>query len=181
MADMLGLLEEWGKGKRLSITAWYAAQRLDGASHKWADMTAHATPPGCMTDREFLEGHCNGNQFEGSEIIGNAYKKMASDAGVDIQGAVYINGLASYAGDPTAWVRGRGDVERVCNAKGMNADGAVKVRNGSREETPDTDVADDIIADRVLSKLEKNPALALRDPGEVFHDAKNELKPHWAA
>lgn len=180
LAEILGRMDEWSSPLRSAVGARYAAHRLDGDEHKWADMMAHQTPPGALTDREFLEGHCNGNQFEGHEAIGDAYKAMAEAEGVDTTGAVYINGLASFAGDPRAWVRGRGDVLKLCAERGYNAEGAVSYRSESRDAAPEEAVADDIVEQRVLSKLEKDPGLALRDPGEVFHEAKQEIQPHWS-
>jgi hypothetical protein len=179
LAEGLRLLDQWDAERHDARGAWYSAYRLDGSTHQYADMMAHQAPPGALTDREFLEGHCNGNQFEGQEWVGDQYKAMAAAEGVDTTGAVYINGLAAFAGDPKAWVRGRGDVARVCAERGYNADGAVTVRHGSREESPDIDVADDIIDQRVLKKLEADPGLAFRDPGEVRHEAKQEINPHW--
>lgn len=180
LAGKLGLMEEWPLTHRDYRSAHYAAMRMDGTGHKLADCLARQTAPGALTDREFLEGHCNGNQFAGQEHVGDAYAAIAAAEGVDITGAVYINGLASYSGDPRAWVRGRGDVLKLCAERGYNADGAVTVRHGSRDETPDVAVADDIIEQRVMAKLEKDPSLMLRDPGEVRHEAKQEMKPHWS-
>src|ERR1700727_2325243 len=45
MAELLGLMDEWSRRRGDSRSPWYAAQRLDGSSHKWADMAVHASPP----------------------------------------------------------------------------------------------------------------------------------------
>ena len=80
------------------------------------------------TDAAFLEGHVNGNQFENEPIIGDAYKAEATAKGVDITGKVYLSQLATYPGDPEAWVSGRGDVQRVCEQRGWGCKGSVEVK-----------------------------------------------------
>ena len=82
-------------------------------------MTAHATPPGCMTDREFLEGHCNGNQFEGQEWRDDRYRREAARAGVDVKGKIYVSGLAGLLGIPrrgAASVRRAGVINQYTNS-----------------------------------------------------------------
>jgi len=93
-------------------------------------------PPAAMTDREFLEGHCNGSQFEKTPHIGDLYARQARAAGVDPKGKVYKAGLARFPGDPQAWVSGRGDVERICRERGWHAEGAVKVQGRKFHHEP---------------------------------------------
>ena len=85
----------------------------NGCSPRLAEMLAAGQPPMSNTDREFLEGHCNGNQFAGREAVGDAYAAVARAEGADTTGKVYMGSLAAYPGDPRAWVSGRGDVQRV--------------------------------------------------------------------
>jgi hypothetical protein len=99
----------------------------NGCSPKLADMLASQTPPGAMTDNVFLEGHCNGNQFEKHQHIGDGYKRLAEQHGVNPKGKVYKPGLARFPGDPEAWVEGRADVERICRRRGWSCEGAVNV------------------------------------------------------
>lgn len=165
------------------IQARYIAHRLDGDSHRWSDMMAHQQPPGARTDREFLRGHCSGNQFEDTPHIGELYKKRAAAAGVDITGKVYYGTLAEYPGDPEAWVSGRGDVQRLCERKGWGCEGAVNVKMRERENPPPKiAVAPDIVAAEVEKRMEHlHPADAARvDIGEVAHQVTEQLKPHWA-
>lgn len=92
------------------------------------------SPPAALTDREFMEGFCNGNQFEGQEAMGDELAAISAAHGLtSTKGLVYKGGLARFAGDPEAWVGGRGDVQRVLeerNRRGENwsADGAVTVK-----------------------------------------------------
>lgn len=163
------------------VQAEYFAMRIDQVQHKLAEMLALSAPPMSRSDKEFLEGHCNGNQFEKTPILGDAYAAEARAQGVDITGKVYIGGLASYPGDPTAWVAGRGDVERVARDKGMNVEGLVTVKSAPRDPAPEVGVADDLVSQALESRLEQNPGLAFRDQGELRHEVRESIKPAWAA
>lgn len=165
--------------KQQAIQASYVAMRLDGQSHALAEMFALGQPPMSNTDREFLESHCNGSQFEKMPAIGDFYAREARKAGVDPKGKIYVAGLASYPGDPTAWVGSRGDVERVCKEKGFSCQGAVTVAKSEREPEKDVDVAGDIVEQAVAKRLEADPSLAFKDQGELAHDVKEAIKPHW--
>ena len=129
-----------------AIQSRYEAMRLTGQSHRMAELLATRKFPGVKTDSTFLSGHCNGNQFEAAPALGDHYKSLAEAEGFDTTGKVYLRGLASYPGDPRAWVSGRGDVERVCRERGWSCDGAVSV-DAPRyaEPTPDIPIADDLI------------------------------------
>jgi len=164
--------------------AWYVAMRLDGTPHKMAEMFALQQPPGSKSDREFLEGHCNGSQFDGQEYIGDFYAAEAKKAGVSIKGKVYVNGLAQYPGDPRAWVSDRSDVLRVARENGMTVSGAVDYKPDSRladlaMAKPDTRVADDLVHSAMMDRMEADPSLALRDQGEVFAETRERIAPHW--
>lgn len=164
--------------------AWYVAMRLDGTDHKMAEMLALQQPPKSKTDREFLEGHCNGNQFDGQEYIGDFYADEAKRAGVSIKGKVYMSGLATYPGDPRAWVADRHDVERVARENGMTVSGAVNFKPDSRLEDAaaargDTRVADDLVHAAMMDRMEADPSLAFKDSGEVFAETKERIAPHW--
>ncbi len=162
------------------VQAHYVAMRLDGSPHAFAEMLALQTPPMSNTDREFLEGHCNGNQFEDTPAVGDYYAAEAKRQGVDITGKVYMAPLASYPGDPSAWVGGRGDVERVARMKGMEVTGSVNVKAADLGPPPDdVTVADDLVANKVEQMLDANPDLARADQGELFHTAREAIKPHW--
>lgn len=151
-----------------------------GTSPKLAEMFALAAPPQSNTDREFLAGHCNGNQFEKTPGLGDFYAKHASLAGVDVTGKVYLGGLAEYPGDPKAWVSGRGDVQKVVEERGWSCRGLVNVKGRSDEPPPAAiDVAPDVVERAVMKEVEENPGLLEKDPGELRHEVKEKIKPHW--
>lgn len=112
-----------------------AAEFSAGSQEKISDMFKSGIPPMSNTDREFLEGHCNGSQFERNPHVGDRLAADAEAAGVNVKGKVYIGGLAAFPGDPRAWVSGRSDVERVCEEMNYGASGSVsrKVDQGRGE------------------------------------------------
>jgi hypothetical protein len=119
------------------LQAEYEAMREAGESHNFAEMAALRAPPGSIgSDRAFLEGHCNGRQFEREPIVGDYYKREAAAAGVDITGKVYLSQLAERPGDPRAWVSGRDDVKRVCEERGWGCQGSVTVAAQGLGATP---------------------------------------------
>lgn len=166
-----------------NVQASYAAQRLDGAGHNFAEMVCLSAPPMSNTDREFLEGRggCY-DQFEGLPFVGQHYKRLADEAGVSTTGQVYLNGLARFPGDPEAWVSGRGDVKRRIEERGWSCQGSVNVaaRSPDAAPAPDVAVADDILDDAVCARLENDPDLARLDQGELRHETEQMIKPHWA-
>ncbi len=164
------------------IQAHYIACRKEGTSHNLAEMFALAAPPMSNTDREFLQGHCNGNQFIGQEQIGDFYRKEAEAAGVNPTGKVYMAGLANYPGDPEAWVSGRGDVQRVCEQRGFDCEGSVNVKAARCRDTAPKEIgiADDIV-DREVGEIMaavEDPTVV--DPREVRESVVAKRKPYWA-
>ncbi len=107
-----------------------------GGAERLAAMFAAGAPPMSNTDREFMEGRCNGNQFEKNPQIGDKLAQDAKAAGVSTKGKVYLSGLAAYPGDPRAWVGGRGDVQALCEERNWTASGSVTVKGDrSRPES----------------------------------------------
>lgn len=171
------------RGRFLHRWAHYCECRHEGTGHKLSLMFALQKPPMSNTDREFLEGHCNGNQFEGCPELGELYRREAAAVGVDVTGKVYLSGLAEYPGDPRAWVSGRADVEAVCQERGWGCKGAVNIKAAELAEAPkSTPIADDIVEDRVLDILEEMPEgdAAKVDVVELREKVTEELTPHWA-
>lgn len=164
------------------IQAEYVAMRLDGEGHRMAEMLALQTPPMSNTDREFLEGHCNGSQFEKMPYIGDYYAKVARQHGADITGKVYLSGLARFPGDPLAWVAGKGDAERVLDKNGWGSEGAISRKVSNVADTMGCAVAEDLVQDEILDRLEA----AGPDAGDInVPDLREKIietrAPHWAA
>lgn len=164
-----------------AVQAEYEAMRARGEGHRLAEMLATRVTPALLTDAVFMEGRCNGNQFEHVPAVGDRFRRRAAAAGVDPTGKFYAAGLAAFPGDPRAWVSGRGDVRRVCEERGYECEGAVRYRPAvPRDGAPDVDLAPDIVAREARRRAEKDPALALKDPGELRHETREIHKPHWA-
>jgi hypothetical protein len=132
----------------------YWAMRLDGQSHRFAEMMATRSFPAVKTDATFNRGRCNGNQFEDTPGLGDYYKGMAEAAGVSTTGKHYCSGLADFPGDPTAWISDRGDVLRIARAKGYRVSGDVNYDPGEREPMPDVAIAPDIVNEFVDDYME---------------------------
>jgi hypothetical protein len=164
-----------------AVQAYYEHCRFQGTSHLLSEMFAWQQPPACMTDNVFMEGRVNGNQFEGAQWMGDWYAETARQDGVDIKGATYLHGLAAYPGDPKAWVRNRGDVQRVCESRGWGCQGAVNVKGRQPEHDPkvNVSVAPDIVERETHAAIAANPDLARRPFAEVAHDVTERIKPAW--
>jgi hypothetical protein len=160
---------------------YYVAMRLDGAPHTLAEMLALQSPPMSNTDREFLHGvHENDDVFASKPGLYEHFKKIADSQGVDITGKRYVSGLARYPGDPRAFVSGRGDVERICREEGWNCRGAVNVTSEVRSAPVQVGVAEDIVQEKVLDTLESHPEPEKVNLGELSHQVRQALTPHWA-
>jgi hypothetical protein len=152
------------------------------ARARFEEMVASRRAPACNTDATFLSGHCNGNQFEGMDYLGDGYRQAALEAGVDPKGKVYLGGLARFPGDPEAWVGGRGDVQRVLERRGWGSEGSVNVKPREATEAPKRPgVAEDLVLDKMGEILSEVPPEDL--PGvnamDVREKAVEQLTPHW--
>lgn len=161
--------------------AWFSLEPPDpDLKDRLKDMLDARQGPTLHSDTTWLTAVGCGKQWDGVEGLGDFYAKEARAAGHNISGAVYLSSLARYPGDPEAWVRDLGEVRKICEARGWSCEGAVKVKPRTDvEPEPDIDVADDIVEAKVLSMMAANPDLQLTE--ELVYEAKQAIKPHWAA
>lgn len=119
-------------------------------------MVVAQSPPGANTDREFLHGVCNGNQFERQPEIGNYYKRECEKRGGSVKGRKYLSQLAKFPGDPEAWISSRGDVQKVLEKRGWGSEGSVKVkaRESDKEPAKAIPIADKIVDRETARELE---------------------------
>ena len=144
----------------LVTQARYENMRLAGESHNMAEMLATRTYPGVKTDAVFNEGKFSGDTGRiGPQELWRI--QHAESAGVSTAGKWYCSGLASFPGDPTAWVADRGDVLRVAREKNMTVHGYVEHEGYETDGGDDLDIADDIIEDEVADILDANPFAAI--------------------
>lgn len=165
------------------IQAHYCVCRDRGTPHGLAEMFAFQQPPMSKSDREMLQGHVNGSQFEKVPYVGDFYKEVARRAGVSTTGKVYLSQLANFPGDPRAWVSDRHDVQKVCEERDWSCDGMVS-RKRVKDLTPpvEKDISDDIVNEEVASIMEESPGIAVK-PVEVMdlkEKVRNKRKPHWS-
>ena len=160
--------------------AHYVECRIKGTSHKLAAMFADGVTPALMTDAVFLQGRggCY-SQFQEHDGPGSYYKHIAKQTGTDITGKVYLSGLAAYPGDPRAWVSGRGDVQKVCEERGWDCDGAVKVKASRFTERPTVEVAEDIVQDEIVKTLLDHPEPKSVNVPDLREKIVNKRKPKW--
>lgn len=118
-----------------TIQAAYRRMRFAGESHKIAEMLAFRKGPRIETDSTFMAGSLNepfGSQGDHPLTVAR-YKAEAKRAKISTEGKKYLSGLARFPGDPKAWVTGRGDVRRVCEERGWECTGSVKVKAGPKK------------------------------------------------
>ena len=156
-----------------SIQDEYKKALARGVSPKLAEMFALRTGPSLSTDTRWLAGHHSHRQFGDSVAgrkLGNLVLGEARRQGVSVEGAVYKPGLASYPGDPTAWVRDRADVKRIAAMKNLEIEGLGVTHHAVDDGTPDPltqpyRVAPDIVEREIERIEEEHPNATKDDPG----------------
>ena len=140
----------------LVTQARYENMRLAGESHKMAEMLATRTFPGLRTDAIFNEGKFSGEQGRiGPQELWRI--QQAEAAGVSTTGKWYCSGLASFPGDPTAWVGDRGDVLRIAREKNLTVHGYVEHSGHATDGGGDVSIDANLIDDEVSDILDENP------------------------
>lgn len=148
------------------IQAAYVQMRLKGETHKMAEMLALRTPPGQgFNDRLLMEGHWGAKNLT-DDFTRTIYHQIARAHGVNPDGMTYCSQLASFPGDPTAWVDTVGDVKRVAEMKGMKLEGAIEYTPPGYNDGVTDDlsgpyrVSDDIVNEHILDEVAATPELA---------------------
>lgn len=142
---------------RPDIQHRYVDLRLAGESHSFAEILATRSFPGIKTDAVFNEGKFSGQSTGECRPHGTWLRQQAEAAGVSTSGKWYCSGLASFPGDPTAWVDSRGDVLRIAREKNMTVKGYVEHQGYEVDPGEDIDIAEDIIEDGVQDALRMDP------------------------
>jgi len=153
-------------------------------SPRLADALASRTFAGIgMTDSIFMEGRWNSGGIA-DERVAAIYRQMARESGVSPEGKTYCSGLASFPGDPRAWVDSVADVKRVAAEKNLILEGGINYTPPDSMDAPIDDlsgryeVADDIVDEAMLSAAEDNPDLAEEWAAkpEKFKEARHQTK-----
>lgn len=118
-----------------------------------------------------------GDQFEGNEKVRKDHLKKARQAGVNVNGAFYMNGLARFPGDPEAWVGSRAEAKKKLEERGWGCEElGVKVREV--EPLKQTGVAEDLV-DTELSEMVAAGKLDKRDKKKVRAEVRERITPQY--
>lgn len=119
------------------------------------------------SDRGFLEGDLLGHGIKEFPLwMQEDMVAKARQAGVSVSGKVYKSQLASYPGDPRAWVGSRDDVKDVCNERNMLCDGKLTRNGHTPDPTPDVPLSEKSIQSLSKEYIAENPDWA-RKPEEL--------------
>lgn len=129
----------------------------DGQTPAFAAMCALRQPPGVKgTDRTFMQGRMNNEQFNGmpADHARNMIT-LAKRAGINPSGKYYAAGLADKRGpaDPEAWVDSVSDVKRVASRRNLTVSGAVE-HKGIAQPRPKSPVLSERLTKEMM-KVEK--------------------------
>lgn len=156
-----------------AVASTFVRMVEQGVSPRLAEMLALRSPPRANTDREFFEGHCNGNQFSGAEDHGDYLRTQAQRHGhTPGRNDVYVSQLARFPGDPEAFVPasgGRSHITGLLKKRGWGASGTVSVAAKEVEfsPTPDTPLAGDIVRRHARKRLKDNPDMTAKQKREL--------------
>lgn len=173
------------------IQARYEQMLAQGTSASLAEMFATQRPPRGKDNTSWLAA--NSKAIGGGDLatpVRQHHEAMAREAGVSIDGKVYMPSLArkNMPGDPRAWVTDHSEFKRRLEDRGDGwSDGTqcVKPRDDFAP-TPDIEVAPDLIEERACQMIENNPDLLHKHckltpndveiSGELLHEAKQSCK-----
>lgn len=149
------------------VQSRYEQMLADGLSPKLAEMFALQKPPQSFTDVEFLKGRHE--QFAKRPQDGDKVAKISAKHGLtSTKGLTYVPSIAAFPGDPEAWVSGKGDIQRVCEARGYTCEGDVTVKStGQVKELTAVPLAASIVEQEVNSMLRADPSLRSKNKQEL--------------
>lgn len=131
------------------------------------------------TDTTFMAGRDDGLQCD-EATRKQAYAK-ARAAGVNPTGKTYCPGLARLGvrHDPEAWINGKADVKRVCESRGHDCNGSVKVKARATDVEPESyHVADDLVENAVEKTIvQKDLRPTPKQRTELAEAAHEKLMP----
>jgi hypothetical protein len=117
----------------------YLAERRRGVEHVWAAMTATRKGPALNTDVSFFEG----KRFLGDGLNDQQLAcviRAAKASGYNpSQADIYVPALASFVGDPKAFVPaagGRSHIKAVVEERNWDCEGVVRRKRDDRRESP---------------------------------------------
>lgn len=138
----------------------------DQGKARLADMLASNRAPSVHTDATFF-ANINANPEADAPGVAEEYRRVAIAHGQNPVGKTYLSALAAFPGDPEAWVSGRGDIRRVCEARGWSCEGAVTVSSEQVEPAKPPALAADIVDDFAAKIRQEQPSMPLEAAREL--------------
>lgn len=121
-------------------------------------LSSRSAPMMKNSDRAFMEGTGGSTPTHGLDEIGlQRTLDRARKAGINTTGKVYVAQLGT-AENPLAWVSGIDDVKKSCEIQGHGCD-ALGIKPVTPDPGPDTPLADHIIEELAVEKLQDDPDL----------------------
>lgn len=158
-----------------------------GESGSLAEMCAAQQAPGIgMTTSIFMQGKHDGGISDPEHA--ERYRRIARENGVNPEGKMYCSGLASFPGDPTAWVNTVKEAKDHADVMGLKLEGGINHTPPEWEEPAGDDniefsnkkyvAADDLVSDEMEMEAENNPELIdeWKAKPATFEEAKNTIK-----
>lgn len=127
---------------------------------RWAEMCALQIAPGTKgSDRAFMEGRMNGQQFDDMpKKTAEWMLREAKAAGINVAGKYYCGGLADKRRwqDPEAWISSNDDILRVAKKRRLAVSGTVNYDPGPAAPKRKL-ISDTIVNEAVAKELKRNP------------------------
>lgn len=127
---------------------------------RFAIMCALQVAPGTKgSDRAFMEGRMNGQQFdEMPKASAQWMLREAKAAGINVSGKYYCGGLADKRRwqDPEAWVSSNDDILRVAKKRRLSVSGTVNYDPGPADPKRKL-ISESIVHEEVAKALKRNP------------------------
>lgn len=145
--------------RQAGVLPAYRRMRKRGVSSSMAAMLAlkrpAASPGGERGFQKRSRERMNGYAPSHLENITDIAKK----AGIDTAGKVYVGGLGKY-NDPRAWVSDTSDIRRVAEERGLEIDGAIKIKGREVPPPKQVPLAEDLVQKQMAKYVKADPKLA---------------------
>lgn len=163
--------------------AFYETLVERGESPRMAEMLAARQAPRGRTDSTWMAGRWGGGIRD--PFVAEHYRQVALQHGVNPEGKTYCSQLASFPGDPVAWVDSVADVKKVAELKGIKLQGGIDYTPPGWSDAPDEgsnwknyEVSDDIVEREMALAAATNSDVRIeweKNP-KAFDDAKEKAK-----
>lgn len=148
-----------------------------GESHRLATMLALQQAPRVLTDAVFLAGFGTLDKQVKSDEQCNWLVSRAKAQGYDVgPNHVYNPHLARFTGDGEAFIPpsdARGHVQKICEKRGLECNGAVNVKAVQRDPQPQPKSKGKRLASNIVDRIEQR---MLTENPDLKHKNRRELR-----